>query len=213
MNIERENKRKTIPRNPVQDRGIKTKQKLIETGKEIFSKHGFHDITADEIAHSAGLSVGTFYAYFIDKQDIFFAVLDDYLMEFDRIISEGIQNFLAITDADISTTLTNIVRLVFKEHKKSSFFMKEFIKMSLSDEEVNRRLHIMDMRVRDVLTENLLAIGIDEKRAVSISFVIYYALEGVIHKIALDDEEVDENAVLLELTSLLSGYIVHLSLR
>lgn len=210
MNIERENKRKTIPRNPVQDRGIKTKQRLIEAGKELFSRHGFHSITADDIAHSAGLSVGTFYAYFVDKQDIFFAVLDDYLIEYDRIISEGIKTFLANTDSDISTILTNIVRLILEEHKKSSSFMKEFIRMSYSDEQVNKRLNIMDMRVKNALQENLLAIGIDEKRALSISFVIYYALEGVIHKIALDDEEVDENAVLLELTLLFSGYVENL---
>ena len=60
MNTERMKLKMTEVRDPVQARGIRTREKIIEAGRELISTRGYQNVTADEIAHAAGVSVGSF---------------------------------------------------------------------------------------------------------------------------------------------------------
>lgn len=48
----------------------KTKDKLFKTAMDLFSKHGYKDVTVEDITKIAGLSKGTFYTYFQSKESI-----------------------------------------------------------------------------------------------------------------------------------------------
>lgn len=60
-------KRKTSAR---QAQAIKTKNKIFKTAFDMMQKHGFDNITIEDISKKAGVSVGSFYYYFKSKQDI-----------------------------------------------------------------------------------------------------------------------------------------------
>ena len=198
---------KTTVRDPVQARAIRTKQKIIEAGADLFSGRGYHNVTADEIARAAGVSVGTFYSYFSDKHDLFLAVLDDYVIQCNTFVIEG-TNALALARGDDAPSLImKMVRLLVSVHRAAAHLLNEFLKMSLADEEVKRRLDAVDSRIIALIEGALKQTGIDERRAAPAAFVIYHAGEGVIHQIALDPGQTDEEAVLVELTRLYSAYV------
>ena len=48
-----------------------TRERLRESGKELFADRGLHGLTTHDIAHHAGLAAGTFYLHFSDKQALF----------------------------------------------------------------------------------------------------------------------------------------------
>ena len=48
----------------VQSRALKTRIKIIEEALKLYANKGYYNTTVDEIAKSAGLSVGTAYRYF-----------------------------------------------------------------------------------------------------------------------------------------------------
>jgi len=61
---------------PIQKRAIEKKLQLIEAAKIVFNTIGYHDTHIKDITHEAGISVGLFYKYFEDKNDIYIKVLN-----------------------------------------------------------------------------------------------------------------------------------------
>ena len=55
---------------PRQERSIGKKLQITEAGLKLFSEKGYHNTNTKEIAAEAGVSVGTFYAYFEDKNQL-----------------------------------------------------------------------------------------------------------------------------------------------
>ncbi|MEY3370526.1 MAG: hypothetical protein RLZZ361_1196 [Cyanobacteriota bacterium] len=57
-------------------KSIQTKQKILSTAKNVFAKKGFHQVKVKDITDSAGLGYGTFYLYFKDKKEVFYALVE-----------------------------------------------------------------------------------------------------------------------------------------
>jgi Transcriptional regulator len=58
-----------------------TRNKIYECGVNLICKHGFDQVTVEQISKEAGVSVGTYYYYFESKFDLFseiFKRADDY---------------------------------------------------------------------------------------------------------------------------------------
>jgi AcrR family transcriptional regulator len=51
--------------------GQATRGRLLEAGAEVFARRGYHDTRVDDIAEVAGVSHGTFYRYFPNKDEVF----------------------------------------------------------------------------------------------------------------------------------------------
>jgi AcrR family transcriptional regulator len=198
---------KTSIRNPVQERGIRTKKRIIDAGAALFSERGYHNVTADEIARAAGASVGTFYAYFADKHALFLAVLDDYVLQCDDVVVDGFDAIVSIEKTDVSAFIMKMIGMMISLHRVAAPLLNEFLKMSLADEEVKRRLDEVDIRVTSHVQRILTRIGMDKRRTAAAAFVLYQAGEGIIHTIALERHQVDEEAVLSELARLYTAYI------
>ena len=59
---------------PLRPRGEKTRLRLLDAGASVLPARGYHDTRVDDIVAAAGVSHGTFYRYF-DNKDDFFRVL------------------------------------------------------------------------------------------------------------------------------------------
>ncbi len=64
------------PLDPLPARKERTRQRLFDAGLQVLPARGYHDTRVDDIAEAAGLSHGTFYRYF-DNKDGLFRVLAD----------------------------------------------------------------------------------------------------------------------------------------
>ncbi len=59
-----------------QERSRATRRELISAARDIFSRDGFQLTRLEDIAAAAGKSRGAFYANFKDKEDVFFAIVE-----------------------------------------------------------------------------------------------------------------------------------------
>ena len=60
-----------------QARGLRTRQALILSAREIFASDGFEHARIEDIALKAGKTRGAFYANFKDKEDVFCAIFEE----------------------------------------------------------------------------------------------------------------------------------------
>jgi AcrR family transcriptional regulator len=207
MDTSDRDREKTGVRDPVQARGIRTKEKIIEAGTALFSQRGYHNVTADEIARAAGVSVGTFYSYFSDKRDLFLTVVHNFFIQCDDVVVQAVDASTSVGRAGAFSLIMEMINLLVSVHRAASPLLSEILKMSLADGEVERRLDDVDERIMAVIERALVRTGMDERRAAAVAFVIYQAGEGVIHQVALGRHRIDEEAVLSELARLFSSYV------
>ncbi len=62
---------------PLQDRGLRTRQKLLAAARKVLVRRGLHAARVGEITKVARVGYGTFYKYFRNKQEVLEAVMED----------------------------------------------------------------------------------------------------------------------------------------
>src|SRR5437667_7411753 len=64
-----------------QDKRQANRARILQAARTVFAQRGYHGATIEEIAGEAGLSNGAVYYNFASKEDLFFALLDDWRAE------------------------------------------------------------------------------------------------------------------------------------
>jgi AcrR family transcriptional regulator len=67
-----------------QDKRRANRARILQAARKVFAQHGYHGATIGEIAGEAGLSNGAVYYNFANKEDLFFALLDEWRTELIR---------------------------------------------------------------------------------------------------------------------------------
>lgn len=88
---------------PTRPRGRQTRQTLLDAGRSVLQRHGYHATRVDDIAAEAGVSHGTFYRYFANTDDLFQVLAQETASELtalatsfpEPLTDEGIAEWLA----------------------------------------------------------------------------------------------------------------------
>lgn len=70
----------------VERKRMRNRDALVVAARGLFARQGFEATTIAHIAEAADLGFGTFYRYFLDKEAVLEAVLDDGRSEIDRVL-------------------------------------------------------------------------------------------------------------------------------
>jgi AcrR family transcriptional regulator len=65
-----------IRRSPSTERGTATYEALLRAGASVFSRRGFRQASVAEICRRSRVANGTFYQYFLDKEQIFLTLIE-----------------------------------------------------------------------------------------------------------------------------------------
>ncbi|UOF01875.1 TetR/AcrR family transcriptional regulator [Bdellovibrio bacteriovorus] len=84
---------------PVQKRSKETVASIVESCARLLVQEPYHAITTDKIAEMAGVSIGSLYQFFANKEAIVAAVIDD-LLQKDLVYIEDHLSKLQSTDLD-----------------------------------------------------------------------------------------------------------------
>ena len=131
---------KSMPREPVQARGIQTREKIIDAGEKLFIRQGFHNILADDIARAAGVSVGSFYGYFEDKRALFLAVLERASLAMLEGAVGQLSTFLVDERVDVEDLIRKTITMLIDAHKVFFPLYQEAQQMAIFDESVRKYL-------------------------------------------------------------------------
>jgi len=123
---------------PAQDRelraqGRETVRRLLEAGMVEFEERGFHGVRVDDVVRRAGISHGTFYLYFSNKEDLFKALLKDALHDMEIVAGD----FPVVThDSTGLSVLRQWVRKFFRAYAAHATVIRILSQADLVPEEV-----------------------------------------------------------------------------
>jgi AcrR family transcriptional regulator len=96
-----------------QERKDLKKKHIICTAIRVFSINGYHDTTVKDVVESAGISVGTFYFYFKNKEDLF-EILYDEVSEtlFNNALCAAMENINKEIDLGFSKAISFFLKII-----------------------------------------------------------------------------------------------------
>ena len=186
---------------------METRNRLIAAGERLFSQKGFHNTTSKEIATEAGVAIGSFYAYFVDKKALFIDVLKKHSLEvFDSISKVRLED---IGNTDPMGLLAALIKAIIVAHEISPEFHRELTVMVHSDPEIRT---VVDgwqeeatARIRETLA--LWKDRIRTKDLEAAAVLIYETLEAAVHRIKLYGLDIKEERLVNELSDMLCRYL------
>src|SRR5690606_4292870 len=105
-------KRRAAPRKtPVQERSRKTVELILNATARVLLREGYESCTTNHIARAAGVSIGSVYQYFPNKESLILAVLERHLERQQEVFAERL---VALEQADLETTVRTMIRAMFE---------------------------------------------------------------------------------------------------
>jgi AcrR family transcriptional regulator len=129
------NRRRDAVRTPVQERAKQKKARIVLAAVDLFTERGYEAVGMRDIAAAAGVSIGTMYAYFVDKREIFIEVFASYSEEIKGSVFEYLDRALS-DHRDIEGFVLGLVRRFFETFRRRIKLYRDGIVMSLVDDQV-----------------------------------------------------------------------------
>lgn len=191
---------------PVQRRAIEKKSKLIESAKIVLNKKGYHGTYIKEITSEAGISVGSFYKYFKDKDDIYTEVIK-VLIDKELTIINELKEALEVEKLSWLLIRDYIIKRI--DAIKFHNIIAEFHTVIKDSEQNSNLINDAKSKYIDVISEILLSINnemTDDELHV-VSLMLWRTLYGnIIEIVKIDNHELKE-LYIDNLTDMIFKYI------
>jgi AcrR family transcriptional regulator len=102
-------------REPKQRRSRETVEAVLEAVQRVVKRHGAEAITTNRIAEAAGVSIGSLYQYFPDKQAIFTALYDRHVDDVRQVIQRTTADCTSVSLEDFTRELVEGLAIVHTE--------------------------------------------------------------------------------------------------
>jgi AcrR family transcriptional regulator len=99
------NERAHARRAPKQQRSRQTVEAVLEAVQRVLKRHGAEAVTTNRIAEAAGVSIGSLYQYFPDKQAIFTALHDRHVDDVRQVIERTLVDCTSASLEDFTREL------------------------------------------------------------------------------------------------------------
>lgn len=95
---------------PVQQRSQQVVEALIEATGQVIVERGLEHLTTIHVATRAGVSIGSLYQYFENKEALIAALLDRLTIELDEVVNRTV---LPLLSADVRTLVRSLLHVAF----------------------------------------------------------------------------------------------------
>lgn len=124
--------------------------RVIDSATKEFAKKGYHDASIGSIADKAGISVGSIYKYFENKQDLFLTIIDESISRVETLLLG-----LAKADEDVMIKVEKILREIISVSREDEVLIKLYNSMTtINDKKLARQFATeMEKITAEIYTE------------------------------------------------------------
>ncbi len=193
-------------KSPTQGRSKTMVSAIFEAAARVLPKSGYEGVTTNQLAKIAGVSVGSLYQYFSNKDEIYALLLEKNLTETKALVE-------SVVHSKSNTPLDEIVREAISTVVDLNLDNRELIaRLFVQAPRLNRVKRVMESRGQFIilLTEILKSRPLEVKRENLdlASYTIVHSVMGVIQAIVLQPpENLDRQQLKMELTELTLQYL------
>lgn len=170
---------------PTQARARRTVDAILGAAAQVFARRGYAGATTNHIAARAGVSIGSVYEYFGDKNAILVALLERHIDDAERAleaVAAGAESFGAMTRAAV----TAMVEL----HAREPALHRVLFEETPRPPAVRRRLADVEHRTVEAVAAVLVLHGLsgDASSALATAKTVARLVEGLTHRSVLDGD-------------------------
>ncbi|MFI7702831.1 TetR/AcrR family transcriptional regulator [Nonomuraea sp. NPDC049480] len=120
---------------PQQQRAWRTRERILQAAAHVFAEHGYASGTTDRIAEEAGLSIGSLYQYFPNKDAILLTLALAHVDDAARVVQEQLENARHLEEwlprlthalAALHASNPRVHRVLFEEAPRSPELLRRF---------------------------------------------------------------------------------------
>lgn len=201
--------KRTEPRkNPSQERSRQTVDVIIEAAAQVFERHGYAAGTTNRIAERAGVSIGTLYQYFPNKEAILAVLLERHAAEAEEVFGEVMQHVVE-NPHDVDGILRDFVEAMVKLHANNPKLQHVLLEEAPRPARVRKALSRAQqeaMRGVELLLDRNPEVRVPDVRTAA--YLVVQSVECLTHSYVVDPPPVTREEFVDELVALLRGYLV-----
>lgn len=157
----------------------KTRQKLLEVARELFAHKGLEATTMNDIAAGSGRGRRTLYTYFRNKEEIYYAVIEEELERLSEKMDE-----VAVMDVEpeekIFTLIYTHLSIIRDTVARNGTLRAEFFRNIWMVEKVRKAFDVEEHRI----LQKVLQEGVDKGRfrienVGLMADIVYYSVKGL----------------------------------
>jgi AcrR family transcriptional regulator len=195
-------------RKPVQRRSRLTVDQILEGAAQVFAQRGYAGATTNHIAERAGVSIGSLYQYFPNKDTILVALHTRHMESGAELLRKMLEEALSEEKAP-EHLLRRFVRQIIDTHASEPRLHHVFLHEGPRTPELSKNLHAVEESmahaVEQVLAEHG---GISRLHAKHAAYLVVHVVEKVVHEYVIHPPpEMPVEIFVEELVAMLSGYI------
>lgn len=179
-------------RRPVQRRSEATVDTILEAAAQIFRTYGAKGATTNRIAERAGVSIGSIYQYFPNKEALLVALMERHIGSSIKILGEVLQRS---ANAAPRERVRGAVSCVLDIHMEDPDLHRVIFEEAPRPPHVNRKLEEGEVLMRAALEELLSGfprdICTDPKRSAAMTLML---VESMVHRYVASRQRVMEPA-------------------
>lgn len=198
-----------LRKQPVQGRSRVTVEAILSAAAQVFETHGFASGTTNRIAEVAGVSIGTLYQYFSDKESVAVALLERHVEEMGRRLDEWVGRVLSERHG-LHGALSDYVREMRELHAGRPRLQHILLEEIPPSERVHRLVRESGMRATRTFAGLLRTYPeVQRPNLEDASYLIAHVVEPLTHHFAAhpDDLAIAEDSLHAELLAMLEAYL------
>lgn len=163
------------------------RKRILESAIKVFAKTGYSDARIQDVAKEAGVSHGTVYIYFENKDTLFMSIFQEILGELIQYISSEIQKEknaekkirrIISMQLDIIEENPDLTKLILIEFPRSGNFLSDS-----NTGVISRYIDLISDVLRQGISEGIFSV---ELRTEIVATMIYAGIQGIATRWILD---------------------------
>ena len=195
-------------RQPRQNRSQATKEKILESAYKLFCARGYYQTTTNHIATAAGVSIGSLYSYYKDREEI----LADILKEFDSSLNQALDDLSRekeLCRSDIGLWVQRVIERMASLREPARELYNQLRSLRYAYPKVAEVLRQQKARETGIILEylrfNAAAVRVEDLDVAA--FVVQGMIEVVVDEMALPEEGRDRSKILAATVEAICRYL------